>query len=184
LAVDHPTAGVIDALLSIASGAPSIARFAAQDSLLRMGNAVVQPLASYLSAHEGPEVVCALEVAVGLADPQFLPASLALSRDESPRVRAVTAALLGDLGGGQAVGQLQNLLKDAIPEVRSAAASAIGKLKHWPAAPAVAELLADTDWTVRKQAVLALGALGAPGKLYLRRSLSDGGDLALANLAK
>ena len=56
----------------------------------------------------------------------------------------------------------------------------MGKLNHWPAAPAVAKLLGDKDWTVRKQAILALDALGAPGKLLLRRSLSSGGALALA----
>ena len=180
LAVDHPAADVIDALLDMASGASSIARFAAQESLLRMGNAVVEPLASYLSSHDGPGVVGALEVSLGLADPRFLPACLVLSQDESPRVRAVTAALLGHLGGGEAVGELQKLLEDAVPEVRSAAASAMGRLNHWPAAPAVAKLIGDTDWNVRKQAVLALDALWAPGKLLLRRSLTGGRALPTA----
>ena len=156
---------MIDALLDMASGASSIARFAAQESLLRMGNAVVEPLASYLSSHDGPGVVGALEVSLGLADPRFLPACLVLSQDESPRVR-----------GGD--GELQKLLEDAVPEVRSAAASAMGRLNHWPAAPAVAKLIGDTDWNVRKQAVLALDALWAPGKLLLRRSLTGGRALA------
>ena len=177
LAVDHPTPGVIDTLLAMASGASSVARFAAQDSLLRMGNVVVEPLATYLSTHSGAEAVGALEVAVGLADPQFLAASLRLSQDGSPRVRAVTAALLGHLGGREAVEELRRLLNDAVPDVRSAAASAMGRLNHWPAAPAVAKLMVDTDWTVRKQAVLALDALGAPGKVLLRRSLSGGSAL-------
>jgi len=72
---------------------------------------------------------------------------------------------------------LRRLLNDAVPDVRSAAASAMGRLNHWPAAPAVAKLMVDTDWTVRKQAVLALDALGAPGKVFLRRSLSGGSAL-------
>ena len=60
-----------------------------------------------------------------------------------------------------------------MPEVRAAAAQALGKLRHWPAAAALAALLRDRAWEVRRAAGFALRALGAPGLLFLRRSLQD-----------
>jgi HEAT repeat protein len=71
------------------------------------------------------------------------------------------------------VQELLDLLTDPVPEVRAAAAHALGKLGHWPAASHLAPLLRDHAWIVRRDAGLALRALGAPGLLYLRRSLTD-----------
>jgi HEAT repeat protein len=62
--------------------------------------------------------------------------------------------------------------------VRAAAAKALGKLGHWPAASSLASLLRDRDWNVRREAGLALRAFGAPGALFLRRSLSDSDPFA------
>lgn len=181
-AVDYPSAQNIDSLLSLLSDPIGLCRFIAQDSLLRMGNTVIEPLVHYFSHHVGPKVA-ALQVAEGLADPRFFAPALVLCRDESPRTRALAATLLGTLGGSKGVEVLTSLLADAAPEVRAAAARMLGKLHHWPAAARLAGLLRDQTWIVRQTAGLALRALGAPGQLFLRRFCADADHFA-ADMAR
>jgi HEAT repeat protein len=57
--------------------------------------------------------------------------------------------------------------------VRAEAAAALGRLGDWESAGALAERLRDPAWVVRSGAALALRALGSPGTLYLRRTLTD-----------
>jgi HEAT repeat protein len=118
-------------------------------------------------------VVAALDVATRLADTRFLPAALSLSQDEDPVVRARAVRLIGAIGGTEGVAALQAGLGDADAGVRAGAAHALGRLAHWPAAALVAPLLRDQHWGVRREAALALRDMGAPGKLFLRRALSD-----------
>ena len=99
--------------------------------------------------------------------------ALALSRDESPRVRATVARLMGALGGNPGVETLVSLREDREPQVRAAAGRATGELGHWPRAGTLATLLRDPSWEVRREAEVALRALGAPGALLPRRSLCD-----------
>ncbi len=172
-AVDHPTPIVIELLLALLNEPSGFGRFTVQDSLLRMGGVVAEPLACYLSTHYGKEAEAALEVALGLGEPKFLASALTLCRDETPRVRALAATLLGAIGGRDAVRVLMDLLGDSVPEVRSASAGSLGRLGHWPAASRLANLLRDQAWEVRREAALALLALGAPGILLLHRFLSD-----------
>jgi HEAT repeats len=170
-AVEHPRPGIINSLLILLDDGHALCRVKAQDSLLRMGSVVKEPLHRYLSSHPNSGVEAALRVAVGLADPRFLPVAIHLCRDASPGVRILAIELMGAVGGREAVDTLIRLLNDADPDVRAAAARALGKLGHWPAATTLAALLQDRRFEVRWEAGLALRALGAPGILWLRRAL-------------
>ena len=182
-AADHPSPPVIDNLLTLLADPTTLCRFTVQDSLLRMGRVVVEPLARCLATYSGMAAAAALEVAVVVADGRLLEPALILARDTSPQVRARAAALLGALGGAAAVALLLDQLHDSEPDVRAAAATALGTLAHWPAGAALAALLRDRAWAVRRAAGLALRALGAPGALYLRRALGDA-DRFAADMAR
>ena len=170
---DHPTLGVTTSLIALLEDPKGLPPFAIRDALLRMGTTVVESLAEYIASHSGRRVEEALEVAAGLADHRFMEPALSLSRDESPRVRATVARLMGALGGNLAVETLVSLLEDREPQVRAAAARATGELGYWPSAGTLAGLLQDPNWEVRRETGVALRALGAPGNLLLRCSLSD-----------
>ena len=172
-AVEHPTPAVLQPLLTLLGDEDSLCRLMAQEALLHLGPVVVEPLLQVLSLPTGPQVETALVVAVDLADARFVSPALTLCRSATPGVRALAATLLATLGGREGVEMLTALLDDDVPEVRAAAAQALGKLRHWPAAAALAALLRDRAWEVRRAAGFALRALGAPGLLFLRRSLQD-----------
>lgn len=182
-ATDHPSPRMIVALLMLLNRSSGLSRYAVQDSLLRMRGPVVEPLRASLSNLSGRRAIGALEVAIGLASPEFLAVALVLCRDKIAQVRALSATLLGALGGGDSVDLLVELLEDPAPQVRAAAATALGKLGHWMAAAALATLLSDPTWEVRREAGLALRAFGPPGNLLLRRSLRDQSKPA-ANMAR
>lgn len=97
-AADHPTPEVAAGLMALLEDPQDLRPFAIHDALLRMGGTVVEPSAEYIATHSGRRVEEALEVAAGLADHRFMEPALALSRDESPRVRATVARLMGALG--------------------------------------------------------------------------------------
>ena len=169
----HPTTPVIYVLVKMLDNPRDPARFSIQDSLLRMGYPATEPVREALTTATASNLVAVLEVAIGLASPQFLTPALGLSGNQEPAVRILAAKLLGALGGGEAAEVLTGMLPDQDPPVRQAAAAALGNLGHWPAATAVAELLQDSVWAVRREAGLALRNFGAPGHLILRRSLGD-----------
>ena len=172
-AADHPAPDLIESLLVLLSDPAKLCRFTAQNSLLRMGGVAVGALVGYLLCHAGAQAESALEVAAGLAEPRFLAPALHLCHDATPRTRGLAAALLGQLGGSEAEAALLQRLGDSEATVRAVAAQALGRLGHWPAAPALTRALRDAAWDVRREAGLALKALGSPGVLLLRRSLSD-----------
>lgn len=182
-AVDHPTADVLDRLVAMLADPEAASRFTAQDTLLRLGPLARDAVFRCLQAAEGPGLEPALAVAAGLGDDAFLEPALQLCGHTSPRIRALSARPPGMLGGGGAVERLVGMLEDPEEEVVAAAARALGKLKHWPLAGALAGLLGDPAWSVRHQAGLALRCLGAPGMLFLRRSLSDP-DPFVADMAR
>jgi HEAT repeat protein len=172
-AVGNPTPDVMEALLPLLSDAAGICRFTAQDSLLRIGEKVVEPLIAYLKSASSEEAEPALNVAVSLGDARLLSPALAFHRDSLPPTRRNAARLLGALGGGTAVRTLLEMTGDPEPTVRAAAARGLGVLERTEAAPHLAELLRDRSWQVRRQAGLALRALGSTGRMYLRRALTD-----------
>ena len=172
-AAAHPTTPIIDSLLEMLDQRRDPARFSIQDRLLRMGYPATAPLREALNSSTASNQVGVLEVAIGLASPQFLAPALGLCSNQEPAVRTLAAKLLGALGGGEATEVLTRMLSDPDPQVRQAAAAALGNLGHWPAATAVAGMLQDPVWAVRREAGLALRNFGAPGHLILRRCLSD-----------
>ena len=172
-AAAHPTTPIIDNLLKMLHNRRDPARFSIQDSLLRMGYPATEPLREALDSSTASNLTGVLEVAIGLASPQFLAPALNLCSNQEPTVRTLAAKLLGALGGGEAAEVLTGMLSDHDSLVRQAAAAALGNLGHWPAATAVAGLLRDPVWAVRREAGLALRNFGAPGHLTLRHSLGD-----------
>jgi len=182
-AATHPSPEVISALLKLLEDPAKFCRFAAQNSLLRMGAVVAPWLAAYIGDPAAQRLEPALEVAVGLADSRFLSAARGLCREGSVPVRTLATTLLGQIGGEEAAQALHERLSDPEASVRSAAARGLGKLAEWPAAPALARALRDPAWDVRREAGLALRAMGGPGILLLRRALSDA-DAFAADMAR
>ncbi len=160
-------------------GEPSmVARFTVQDALLRMGQAVGEPLSKFLAKEEQAGTLPALEVASRLAHPATLIAILNLANSEDAEIRTASAKALGGLGGKDAQDKLLHLLDDVNPEVRVAAAEAVGVLSDWKATAKLATLLSDENWPVRKAAGLALIQTGPPGKLYLTRYAREDKSMA------
>src|SRR5918996_675770 len=83
-AVEHPHLGIINSLLTLLDDGHALCRVKAQDSLLRMGRVVKEPLHRYLISHPDNGVEAALRVAVGLPDQRFLPVAIHLCQDASP----------------------------------------------------------------------------------------------------
>lgn len=172
-AAGHPRPEVVTRLLGMLTDTKTVCRFTVRDSLLRVGRAAIGPLAGYLEGAERGKAAAALEVAVWLPDPVFLPSALRLSADPEPRTRALSATMLGALGGPDSAKRLLELLGDPGGEVRAAAAQGLGKAHHWPAAARLVEVLRDSSWDARLQAGLALRRLDGAGELMLRRALTD-----------
>lgn len=169
----HATPELIERLVGLLPRTDRYGSFVVRDSLLRVGEGAVAPLARYLEKHNGKYAEPALDVAAGVPDVRFAGAALRLCADPLPHVRARAANLAGAVGSEEAVGQLQKLVNDEDAEVRAAAAAALGRLGHWPSAAVIAPLLRDRAWIVRSQSALALRSLGSPGLLYLRKGLGD-----------
>jgi hypothetical protein len=129
------------------------------------------------------QIAAVLEIATRLVASRFLDPVLALCQHPAPHIRSLAALFLGALGGTMGIERLFTLLTDSDADVRAAAARALGRLGHWPAASRLAPLLRDRVWAVRREAGLALRTLGAPGLLFLRRSLADG-DRFAADMAR
>jgi hypothetical protein len=182
-AATHPTPSVVSIMLTMLADPATQARFAVQDSLLRMGATIADPLASFLETHSGLPAESGLRVAESLAEPRFLPAALRHSAAEEVGVRTAAANLLGAIGGAESAARLSELLKDPDSLVRAAAAHGLGRMQHWPAAAQLAECLQDSTWRVRLDAGLALRAIGAPGMLFLRRALK-GNDPFAADMSQ
>lgn len=77
-----------------------------------------------------------------------------------PRVRAVAAAVLGEVGSPALLEKLVACVGDAEPEVRSKVAWALGRSGSSRAVSVLVQRTQDPVWFVRVQAVGALGSLG------------------------
>ena len=170
---NHPDDRVVLGLLVLLTDPFGLCRFNAQGSLKRLGRTAVDPVARYLAdgPREGWEG--ALVVAMSIAGPPFGPIARVLANDRSGRVRALATSLLAAIGGPDERDELTRRLGDPEPDVRERAARGLGALAHWPAAVAVCGLLGDPEWRVRRASALALRAMGAPGTLLLRRSITS-----------
>ena len=182
-ASEFSDAPVTERLLMMLDDPEPLPRFAARDSLRRIGKPAAGPLTQLLESASRRQAAAALDVAVSIAEPGMLPAALHLRKDQSPATRARSATLLGALGGEAAVAALVTLLEDPEPGPRAAAAHALGKLGHWPAAGDLSRCLRDPSWDVRRNAALALRDLGSPGELLLRRA-RDGDERFASDIAR
>lgn len=181
------TPAVTTATLAMLDDPDPLCRFSAKSALMRAGSAAATAIREHLAADHVAGAVAALEVAIGVADPSFVPAALRLSEVRNNQVRRAATALLGRTAGQAATGRLLGLLEDNDDLVRAVAARSLGELGHWPAAPALYRALRDPVWDVRNSAAVSLRRIGAPGRLYLReavRSLeAPSGELARQVLA-
>lgn len=167
----HPTPSGVARLVEMLADQAVTCRLVAQSSLIRLQSAALEPLVEHLSQPAPAALAAALGVAAVLADPKLLAPALSHRTHTDPAVRAADARVLSAVGGDAAVHAVQDYLTDPDPAVRAAAADGLAALGHWPSAPHLAEALGDPAWVVRRAAGLALRGLGAPGHLYLRRSL-------------
>jgi HEAT repeat protein len=182
-AAAHPSVPVIAEMLDMLADPATLARFAVQDALLRMGTMVVDPLVAFLATHSGEPAESGLRLAEALAGPTFLPAGIRFSSSADPDLRKNAANLLGAIGDASTTPRLIQLLSDSHADVRAAAARGLGRMHHWQAASDLAKTLCDTAWRVRRESALALRAVGAPGVLLLRRALK-GSDAFAADMAR
>lgn len=182
-AIHRPEPAVVQQLLQMLGDRDGRCRFAAQDTLVRLGHDAVAPLMTFIASADHSGLLGALEVALTIADARLLTPARTLVTSPHPDVRARAVLLLGALGSADGVALVTGALDDAVPSVRQAALKALASLGHWPAAGRVAALLHDPAWDVRRQAALCLRALGAPGMIYLRR-LRDADDSVAAAVAR
>lgn len=173
-AADHPSEKIVVELLRLLSDTALMCRFAAKDALHRIGTPVIEPAVKFLENASTEKALSVIEATIGIADPRLLKYALKLCKDGSIQARKLSATLLGAFGGEEAVTAISSLLDDTEAEVRATGAFALGQLAHWPAAPRLAKLLDDPSWQVRKEAGMGLFAMGAPGKLFIRRRASSG----------
>ena len=173
----------VDALVAMLADGDETVRFAARESLMRLGGVAQAALVHHLALEHPARLTDLLDVAAAIPSPVFLEAALLHSTSASVPVRVRAARLLRAVGAGAAVERLVALLADDAASIRAVAASALGTLGHWPAAAAVARLLHDADWEVRIAASVALQRLGAPGELLLRRA-RDGAPGVGAEVAR
>lgn len=182
-AAAHPSVPVVSEMLDMLADPATLARFAVQDALLRMGTMVVDPLVGFLSSHSGQPAESGLRLAEALAGPPFLPAGIRFSSSSDPALRTSAANLLSAIGDASITPRLIDMLSDPHADVRAAAARGLGRMRHWPAAADLAKGLCDSAWRVRRDSALALRAVGAPGVLLLRRALK-GSDAFAADMAR
>ncbi|MEZ5292524.1 MAG: HEAT repeat domain-containing protein [Vicinamibacterales bacterium] len=168
-AIHRPDPAVVETLLAMLADGDGRCRFAAQDTLVKVGHAAVAPLIAYLGSAGHTGTLGALDVALTMADARLLAPASVLAGAPAADVRARAIALLGALGSAEGIAAVERALADPAPVVRQAALKALGALTHWPAAPQVARLVHDPVWDVRRQAALCLRALGAPGLIFLRQ---------------
>jgi HEAT repeat protein len=178
----HPTPAILVALVGMLDDPRRIARFAVQDTLLRVGQPAVAVLIGALTQMSSRGIASGLLVAERMAGPELLPLGLSLVDHPDSAVRAGSALLLGATGDADTPATLGGLLSDPSAEVRQAAAGALGRLRHWPSAAILLPLLGDPTWPVRRESALALVELGAPGSLILRMALR-GHDRFAADIA-
>jgi len=173
-AVRRAAVGVL-AYLHLPTALPGLARLAQHDQEAEVRRAAVAAL-SFASPEAGPDVLPALQAALGDADWQVrqeaaqtltrlrwspsAPVLIATLQDNAWEVRQKAAHALGVMRSSEAVGALVGQLDHPISNVRKEVAAALGAIGDPSAAPALQARLQDTDIDVRKTAARALTLLG------------------------
>jgi HEAT repeat protein len=177
-AVVTPSGQAVQGLIDLLGDSDGLCRFAAKDSLIRIGLAGSDALIRALGAADAELVRSVLEVAAAIGDERFYEPSIGLIVSSSPGTRALAAAVLARTGNPEAGAVLVALLDDPFPEVVLAATAGIGKLGFWPGAVDIEPLLNHDSWDLRKRAALTLLSLGAPGTILLRATAPGEGPAA------
>ena len=172
---EHPSQGAVERLTALLGDPAGLCRFTVQDSLIRLGAMSVEPLARHMSRMDLTplSLQSALLVATSLASPSFLPAAVSAAHHHEPAVRAAALALLGSLGGGDALSRLHAAVTDSDPRVRTAAVRALGRLRDESSVGRFSAAMRDPAFTVRREAGFALLGLGPEGELRLHVLQSD-----------
>jgi HEAT repeats len=119
-----------------------------------------------------------------LADPNVLPALVALAGDENPLVRSETAYTLGQIGSPAALAELEKQLVDPHPDTRYNAAIALAQHGKAAAIPTLAEMLDPEEMaSIReepsppaqfyKRSLIVTNALEAVEKLHAKDPSAD-----------
>jgi HEAT repeat protein len=176
-----PTPAAIRLLIGLLGDRDGLCRFAAQDSLIRIGLPCSDALIVALKTADAEVAGRLLEVAAAMGDERFFGPAESLTREDSARTRALTCAVIARTGNPGAGALLVALLDDPSDEVVLAAVTGLAKLSYWPAAAAVEPLLQHESWSLRKQAAMTLLSFGAPGSILLR--VAAPGDDPAADMA-
>lgn len=176
----YPTATAVETLIAMLDDPSAVARFAARDSLMRLGAIATSAIAARLADADERHTTVLLQIACAAPSHEYTGAASIRRSDASAAVRSLVARLFRGMGGQFATTQLTEMLQDADPTVRETAVEALGFLNHWSSSPAVAARLEDGSSRVRLAAALALDRFGAPGELFLRRAVTRGSAVAVA----
>ncbi|MBN1171711.1 MAG: HEAT repeat domain-containing protein [Micromonosporaceae bacterium] len=168
----------IDRVVALLLDPDGYCRFAAKDTLVRIGVPAIPALGRLLEATDEATVTAGLEVATAMGDSAFVDHAVRIARSGTAYQRALAASILGGCGGHATASVLRELLHDPEAAVRQAAVTAIAEQGDWPAAANVADLMDDRVWAVRREAGLALLKLGAPGVILLREASAGAGEAA------
>jgi hypothetical protein len=162
----------VDRLIGLTTDPSPRVRFAARDSLARLGGAVAPALLPYLDSADPSVAAAALDVAQTTPHLVLLPAALRLSgADRLSSERLAALRLLSLLDCPQRVTVLRAALDDADPQVRAAAADGLRRARAVVAAGPLADRLRDPAWEVRRAAGRALVSLGPVGQVLLRSAV-------------
>ena len=176
----YPTATAVDTLIGMLDDPSAVVRFAARDSLMRLGARATPAIATRLADADERHATVLLQIACAAPSHEYTASAVSRRGDASVRVRSLVARLFRGMGGEFATAQLTEMLQDADASVRETAVEALGFLNHWSSSPAVAARLEDSSSRVRLAAALALDRFGAPGELFLRRAVHRGSAVAIA----
>ena len=180
----RPEPEVIHGLLQMLGDRDGRCRFAAQDTLVRVGHPVVDPLIAYMRQADHDGLLGALEVALTMGDARLLGPATALVESTAPDVRARAVALLGALGSERAGARDRRRARRCCAGRADGGAAGPRGSVALARAPRRSPVCSTTRaWDVRRQAALCLRAFGPPGLLFLRR-LRDSNDAVAAAVAR
>lgn len=174
----------IDSLIALTTDPSPRVRFAARDSLARLGGVVAPSLLPFLDSTDPAVSSAALDVAQTTPHPVLLPVALRLSCPDRPVAERLQALrLLSRLECAERIQVLRDALADESADIRVAAADGLRRAKAMACASALSERLRDPAWEVRRAAGRALVEMGAVG-LVLLRSAVRSDDRFAADMAR
>ncbi len=145
------------------------------DILVRHGDAVVEPMLSFLREHtRHPARAWAANILGELKAERAFPVLVTTLKDLDDEVRAKSAGALGKLGDRRAVTYLlDHLLSDPAPFVRARIAGALGQFADGEVIDRLVRALGDPAWWVRMRSVEALEQIGPTAEAPLLVALDD-----------